>query len=225
MKPHPHAPWRSAFGDFKSPGRASAKPAAGRAAMPLEASSPLRVVAPSAQSRWPLQPLHLASSSHRDRSVSRSVPEASRERGVTPARRRRPSPSLWHTSGRPPRMGDGRGDCTGGFGSGDKLGGYPQTHRFLLLCAQKGAERRTSSRRKSHKAALPFRKTGSRRVVQMAVLQASEKRLSEYPVLACSFCCRRRYPRLSISDLLFQEGLNALRPRRGHDGPFCCGCA
>ena len=121
MKPHPHAPWRSAFGDFKAPGRASAKPAADRAAMPLGASSPLRVVAPSAQSQWPRQPLHLASSSHRDRSVPRSVPEASRERGVTPARRRRPSPSLWHTSGRPPRMGDGRGEFTGGFGSGDKL--------------------------------------------------------------------------------------------------------
>lgn len=76
MKPHPHAPWRSAFGDFKAPGRASAKPAAGRAAMPLEASSPLRVVASSAQSQWSLLPLHLASSSHRDRSVPRAVPRS-----------------------------------------------------------------------------------------------------------------------------------------------------
>ena len=76
MKPHPHAPWRSAFGDFKAPGRASAKPAAGRAAMPSEASSPLRVVAPSAPSRWPLQPLHLASSSHRGRIAPRAVPRS-----------------------------------------------------------------------------------------------------------------------------------------------------
>ena len=61
---------------FKSPGRASAKPAAGRAAMPLEARSPLRVVASSAQSRWPLQPLHLASSSHRGRIAPRAVPRS-----------------------------------------------------------------------------------------------------------------------------------------------------
>jgi hypothetical protein len=48
----------------------------------------------------------LASSSRRDRSVPRSVPEASRERGATLARRRRTHPAKRHASGRPP-LGDG----------------------------------------------------------------------------------------------------------------------
>ncbi len=50
-------------------------------------------------------------------------PEASREQGVTPARRRRPSPNLQHTSGRPPRLGDGRGQDRGGGEGGDKFDG------------------------------------------------------------------------------------------------------
>jgi len=48
----------------------------------------------------------LASSSRRDRSVPRSVPEASRERGATLARRRRTHPAKRHASGWPP-LGDG----------------------------------------------------------------------------------------------------------------------
>jgi hypothetical protein len=48
----------------------------------------------------------LASSSRRDRSVPKSVPEASRERGATLARRRRPHPAKRHASGWPP-LGDG----------------------------------------------------------------------------------------------------------------------
>ena len=48
----------------------------------------------------------LASSSRRGRSASRSVPEASRERGATLARRRRTHPAKRHASGRPP-LGDG----------------------------------------------------------------------------------------------------------------------
>ena len=50
-----------------------------------------------------------------ERMVPRSLPGA--ERNPRPQAPTRP----WHTSGRPSRMGDGRGDCTGGFAGGDKL--------------------------------------------------------------------------------------------------------
>jgi hypothetical protein len=60
-------------------------------------------------------------------------PEASRERGVTPARRRRPSPSLWHTSGRPPRLGDGRGqDSAGEEGRGQGADAIPAVMAALV---------------------------------------------------------------------------------------------
>ena len=77
---HPHTPWRSASDDFENSG-----PRFCRAGLSRRG---------------------LASSSRRDRSVPRSVPEASRERGATLARRRRTHPAKRHASGRPP-LGDG----------------------------------------------------------------------------------------------------------------------
>jgi hypothetical protein len=77
---HPHAPWRSARRRFESSGPRFCRAGVSRRG--------------------------LASSSRRDHSVPRSVPEASRERGATLARRRRTHPAKRHASGRPP-LGDG----------------------------------------------------------------------------------------------------------------------
>jgi len=73
---HPHAPWRSARRRFENSGPRFCHAGVSRRG--------------------------LASSSRRDRSVPRSVPEASRERGATLARRRRTHPAKRHASGRPP---------------------------------------------------------------------------------------------------------------------------
>ena len=77
---HPHAPWRSARRRFENSGPHFCHAGVSRRG--------------------------LASSSRRGRSASRSVPEASRERGATLARRRRTHPAKRHASGRPP-LGDG----------------------------------------------------------------------------------------------------------------------
>lgn len=134
---HPsHAPWRSAFGDFglrtaligpkrfRMGGFRRQCPSAGR-----------RVVAIAIVNSRPFP----ASSSHRDRSVPRAVPEASREQGVTPARRRRPSPNLQHTSGRPPRLGDGRGQDRAGEEGGDKFGGQNYPMAIALVAIMRAA--------------------------------------------------------------------------------------
>ena len=103
---HPHAPWRSAGGDLKTPGRASFGPCPDPARRLRQfPSSGRRIGARAVHDRRQVQ---LASSSRRGRSTPRSVPEASRDRVASPAAGAAPTPpNDMPPVGRPSGMGCG----------------------------------------------------------------------------------------------------------------------